>query len=97
MNAPSPHLVDRLGRLTHQLKAFAYKASPSPEPVDLRQVISNAQFLVSQRLRDNGVEMLVEVPAGLCAMAEEARLEQVILNLLGNAIDAMAASPIRQP
>lgn len=89
------HLVDRLGRLTHQLKAFAYKASPSPEPVDLRQVISNAQFLVSQRLRDNGVEMLVEVPAGLCAMAEEARLEQVILNLLGNAIDAMAASPIR--
>jgi two-component system, NtrC family, C4-dicarboxylate transport sensor histidine kinase DctB len=89
------HLVDRLGRLTHQLKAFAYKASPSPEPVDLRQVISNAQFLVSQRLRDNGVEMFVELPAGLCAMAEEARLEQVLLNLLGNAIDAMAGSAPR--
>ena len=89
-------LVDRLGRLTHQLKAFAYKASPSPEPVDLRQVISNAQFLVSQRLRDNGVEMFVEVPAGLCAMAEEARLEQVLLNLLGNAIDAMAGPPLRR-
>jgi len=90
------HLVDRLGRLTHQLKAFAHKASPSPEPVDLRQVISNAQFLVSQRLRDNGVEMMVEIPAGLCALAEEARLEQVLVNLLGNAIDAMAASPLRR-
>lgn len=90
------HLVDRLGRLTHQLKAFAHKASPSREPVNLRQVVSNAQFLVSQRLRDNGVEMVVEVPAGMAVMAEEARLEQVLVNLLGNAIDAMSASPTRR-
>ena len=90
------HLVDRLGRLTHQLKAFAHKGSPAREPVNLRQVVSNAQFLVSQRLRDNGVEMIVEVPAGLAVLAEEARLEQVIVNLLANAIDAMAASPVRR-
>lgn len=89
------HLVDRLGRLTHQLKAFAHKASPSREPVDLRQAVSNAQFLVSQRLRDNGVEMNVEVPPGLRVMAEEARLEQVLVNLLVNAIDAMAGSATR--
>jgi len=90
------HLVDRLGRLTHQLKAFAHKASISREPVNLRQVVSNAQFLVSQRLRDNGVEMVVEVPAGLAVLAEEARLEQVLVNLLGNAIDAMSASATRR-
>jgi two-component system, NtrC family, C4-dicarboxylate transport sensor histidine kinase DctB len=90
------HLVDRLGRLTHQLKAFAHKGSPAREPVDLRQVVSNAQFLVSQRLRDNGVEMVVEVPSGLSVMAEDARLEQVLVNLLGNAVDAMAASSVRR-
>jgi len=90
------HLVDRLGRLTHQLKAFAHKGGSSREPVNLRQVVSNAQFLVSQRLRDNGVEMIVDVPAGLAVMAEEARLEQVLVNLLGNAIDAMSASPTRR-
>ena len=90
------HLVDRLGRLTHQLKAFAHKGGPSGEAVNVRQVISNAQFLVSQRLRDNGVEMIVEVPAGLAVMAEEARLEQVLVNLLGNAIDAVSAAPMRR-
>ncbi len=91
------HLVDRLGRLTYQLKAFAHKASPVRVPVALRQVIANAQFLVSQRLRDNGVELVVQVqPADLAALAEEARLEQVLVNLLGNAIDAMTASPLRR-
>jgi len=91
------HLVDRLGRLTYQLKAFAHKTSPSGVPVALQQVIANAQFLVSQRLRDNGVELVVQVqPAALAALADEARLEQVLVNLLGNAIDAMAASPLRR-
>jgi two-component system C4-dicarboxylate transport sensor histidine kinase DctB len=60
-------------------------------------MIANAQFLVAERLRDNGVELVVQVmPAGLAALAEEARLEQVLVNLLGNAIDAMAASPQRR-
>ena len=90
------HLVDRLGRLTYQLKAFAHKAGPVRVPVVLRQVIANAQSLLSQRLRDNSVELVVQVqPAGLAALAEETRLEQVLVNLLGNAIDAMVASPLR--
>jgi two-component system C4-dicarboxylate transport sensor histidine kinase DctB len=64
--------------------------------VGLQQAIANAQFLVSERLRSNGVELAVRVqPPGLAAFAEESRLEQVLVNLLGNAIDAMAASPQR--
>jgi two-component system, NtrC family, C4-dicarboxylate transport sensor histidine kinase DctB len=90
------HLVDRLGRLTHQLKGFAYKATGSREPVRLRQVVSNAQFLVSQRMREKGVEMVVEVVSDAAVLAEESRLEQVLVNLLGNAIDAVANSPVRQ-
>ncbi len=90
------HLVDRLGRLTYQLKAFAHKASPVRVPVALQQVIANAQFLVSQRLRDNGVELVVQVQAAWAALADEARLEQVLVNLLVNAVDAMAASPLRR-
>jgi two-component system C4-dicarboxylate transport sensor histidine kinase DctB len=90
-------LVDRLGRLTYQLKAFAHKTRTARAPVDVLQVITNAQFLVSQRLRDTDVEFVVQVqPSGLIALAEEARLEQVLVNLLANAIDAMTDAPLRQ-
>ena len=89
-------MVDRLGKLTGQLKSFAHKASPALEPVALQRAIANAQFLVAQRLRDNAVELDVSVqPAGLAALAEETRLEQVLVNLMGNAIDAMATAPVR--
>jgi len=90
------YLVDRLGRLTYQLKAFAHKADAPHVPVPVRQIIANAQFLVSHRLREHGVELEVQVqPPTLAALADEARLEQVLVNLLGNAIDAMDASPAR--
>lgn len=91
------HLVDRLGRLTVQLKAFAHKASAPCVPVAIQQAVANAQFVVSRRLREHGVEFEVQVqPPALAALAEDARLEQVLANLLGNAIDAMAALPVRR-
>ena len=90
-------LVDRLGGVTYQLTAFAHKTDRPRTPVSLLQVISNAQFLVSQRLREHGIEVQIDVsPADLSAMADAARLEQVIVNLLGNAIDAMASAPARR-
>jgi len=91
------HLVDRLGRLTWQLKAFAHRSRGPSAPVAVHQLIANAQFLVSQRLRDHGVELDVIVePADLAALADDVRLEQVLANLLGNAIDAMADAPVRR-
>ena len=91
------HLVDRLGRLTYQLKAFAYKNTLARVRVDLQQSIANAQLLLAERLREKGVELVVHVkPEGLGAWAEEARREQVLVNLMGNAIDARAAAPLRR-
>lgn len=90
------NLVDRLGRLTYQLKTFAYKNSQAREAIKLQDVLVNAQFLVSERLRDNKVELQVTVePADLAAWADDARLEQVLVNLLGNAVDAMSTAPTR--
>jgi two-component system C4-dicarboxylate transport sensor histidine kinase DctB len=87
------HLVDHLGRITYQLKAFAHKANAPGVPVVIEQALSNAQFLVSQQLRERGVEFEVQIqPLELAALGEQARLEQVLVNLLGNAVDAMATS-----
>lgn len=91
------HLVDRLGRLTYQLKAFAHKTEVPRVPVAILTVVNNAKFLVSHRLRANGVELDVQIESpALAVLAEEARLEQVLANLMGNASDAMATSPVRR-
>ena len=85
-------LVDRLGALTHRLKSFAHKSQQPPAPVALQPVVANAQFLLSRRLREAGVEFEVDIaPVKLQVLADEARLEQVLVNLMANAVDAMAA------
>jgi two-component system C4-dicarboxylate transport sensor histidine kinase DctB len=60
--------------------------------VALQPVVANAQFLLSRRLREAGVEFEVDIePPQLQVLADEVRLEQVLVNLMANAVDAMAA------
>jgi two-component system C4-dicarboxylate transport sensor histidine kinase DctB len=84
-------LVDRMGLITGQLKAFAHKSSGLPKPVDLRQVVANATALLDQRLRTTNARITTSFPdEALCALCDANRLEQVVLNLIGNALDAMS-------
>lgn len=91
-------LVDRLAKLAAQLKLFAYKpgqGAPAPMgQVRLAAVVEQAQFVVAQRQREHSVDITVQIdPPTLAVRADEARLEQVLVNLMANGIDAMAASP----
>jgi two-component system C4-dicarboxylate transport sensor histidine kinase DctB len=84
-------LVDRMGLITGQLKAFAHKSSGLPRPVDLRQVVANATTLFDQRLRTTNARITTAFPEEtLCALCDANRLEQVVVNLIGNALDAMS-------
>nr|WP_259372694.1 ATP-binding protein [Schlegelella koreensis] len=59
--------------------------------------MSNALFLYHPRLRDEGVEIENHcVPGTAIALCEPNRLEQVLTNLIGNAIDAMAGAPVKR-
>lgn len=90
-------LVDRVGRLTQQLKGFAHKAPPLAVPVPVQRVLQGALLQVQPRLRSAGIDFEQHIdPPALTVMAEEPRLEQVLVNLLGNAIDAMAGSAERR-
>ena len=88
-------MVERMGLITRQLKSFARKAELASAPVSLLQAIANARLLVEHRLRDEQVQISIEVPAGLRVDCEGNRLEQVLVNLFGNAIDAMRKEPLR--
>lgn len=83
-------LVDRMGTVTAQLKSFARKSSGAPQVVSVRRAIDNALFLLQQRLTQARVETRVELPEKeLYAWCDANRLEQVLVNLAGNALDAM--------
>lgn len=91
-------LVARLGKLTAQLKVFAHKRTEPPEPVPLDKAVREALLLHGQRVRDLGVAVAVALrPPALAVLAEETRLVQVLGNLVGNALDAMAEEPPAGP
>ena len=83
-------LVDRMGHLTAQLKSFARKSSGTPQAVSVRRAVDNALFLLEQRLKHSGTVVRIDLPDGdLLAWCDANRLEQVLVNLAGNALDAM--------
>lgn len=86
-------LVDRMGQLTAQLKSFARKSSGTPQAVRVRRAIENALFLLEQRLKQSRVVACIDLlDEDLTAWCDPNRLEQVLVNLIGNALDAMADS-----
>jgi two-component system C4-dicarboxylate transport sensor histidine kinase DctB len=89
-------LVDRMGRLTAQLKSFARKSSGKPQRVPLRRAVENALFLLEQRLKQKRTVVCIDLPdEELEAWCDANRLEQVLVNLANNALDAM--EDLREP
>lgn len=84
-------LVDQMGAIIGPLKTFARKSVGQPQAVDVGQALANVLFLLDQRLRKQSVAVHNQCPPGVwIAWCDPNRLEQVFLNLLGNALDAMA-------
>jgi two-component system C4-dicarboxylate transport sensor histidine kinase DctB len=90
-------LIERMGAITRQLKSYARKGGEAFEPVDLRDALGSALALMEPQLRQQNVRttrILPEEPVRV--MADRLRLEQVIINLVRNALDAMKGGERRE-
>lgn len=83
-------LTERVGVITDELRAFSRKTRSETVAVGVDGAIDGALLLVAGRLREKGIVLeRRRAPAGLAVRAERNRLEQVVLNLLQNAIEAL--------
>ncbi|MDF2182602.1 ATP-binding protein [Neptuniibacter sp. CAU 1671] len=83
-------LTERMAKIIHPLKEFSRKSSGAPEPVCLKNVRDGAMSILYGKL--SKVHAAVEWPGQLeqyFVMGDTVRLEQVFVNLIGNALQAM--------
>jgi two-component system C4-dicarboxylate transport sensor histidine kinase DctB len=83
-------LTERMGKISSQLKQFARKSSDRLEAVRIEPVIQTAIDLVMPQYRQASIRILnrCERP-GPRALAEMIPLEQVLINLINNAVQAV--------
>jgi len=89
-------LTARMADISNHLKRFARRPATQLRPVEFAPVVERALALFELRLRDEDVEVIRDLPPGLRVLAEEIRLEQVVVNLISNALDAMRGRSRRQ-
>ena len=90
-------MTKRMGDITTHLKTFARRPSTETETVNLRTVVTNALSLFQDRIAKEGIAVELKFPRrDLLATGEDIRMEQVVINLLANALDAMAESDVKE-
>ncbi|WP_159993327.1 ATP-binding protein [Roseomonas sp. 18066] len=82
-------LTERIGAITAGLRGFARKSTGEMRPEPIRGAIDGALLLLGHRLRQNSVAVVVTVEGDPAVRAERVRLEQVLVNLVQNAIEAL--------
>lgn len=88
-------LTSRIGAITHELLAFSRKSETQLRAIDLNEAIDGALLLLVGALRQSGVHLNRDTAEAPMVVGDRFRLEQVIVNLIQNALEALgqAADP----
>ena len=79
-----------MGGITRQLKSYARKGDVDIEPVDLRDSVRAALSMMAPQLGKMAVRITTTLPSEpAIVQADPLRIEQIIVNLLRNALDAV--------
>lgn len=87
-------LIERMGAITKQLKSYARKGGDEFHPVEMGEAVASALSMMEPQLRQRQVRISKIVPTeSVRVMGDRVRIEQVMINLLRNALDATDSVP----
>jgi len=92
-------LAQKMAAITLHLKTFGRKTDNSTSWVSLGEAVNNAVELAALRCKQEQVELVIDCKHGMNnvqVLADLVRLEQVLINLLTNALDAMLEGSDKQ-
>lgn len=82
-------LIERMSAITRQLKSYARKGAAELSPVDMGLALTSSLSMMEPQLRQRQVEITRIIPdETVFVMGDRMRIEQVLVNLLRNALDA---------
>lgn len=85
-------LSDRIGAVTQELRGFSRRRAGPLRPVSLAEVVEGALLILKEQLR--AVTLARDpIPADLLVIGGRIRLEQVLVNVLQNALEALRETP----
>jgi two-component system C4-dicarboxylate transport sensor histidine kinase DctB len=83
-------LTERIGAITGELRSFARKRTPDIGAVEVGSAIESVMLLIGDRVRAAGVRLERSGDPMLRVIADRVRLEQILINLVQNALDVLA-------
>jgi len=87
-------LIERMGAITKQLKSYARQSGNEFQPVNMGEALSSALAMMEPQLRERKVDISRGIPSQpVMVMGDRVRVEQVMINLLRNALDATRNVP----
>jgi C4-dicarboxylate-specific signal transduction histidine kinase len=84
--------ANRAGEIVSRIRALSKKTAPQRLPVNLNEAIEDSLALIERELAKNRISLKTELAHHLATVSgDRVQLQQVILNLLMNAIEAVGA------
>ncbi|HCE71941.1 MAG TPA: two-component system sensor histidine kinase, partial [Ruegeria sp.] len=89
-------LIERMGAITRQLKSYARKGQEALSPINMGDALGASLAMMEPQLRQRQVQITQILPdRPVLVMGDRMRIEQVMVNLLRNALDATKS--VRDP